>query len=420
MPLTKLRRTNSGLADDVDPRSRFEDLVDQLDELQPGQRRTQAEVRSAAAERHVGRRRRPTGVEAQRIIEHRLVEVGRGVPHDDLVAGRDLGAGELGVGRGGPPEVQDRRRVADDLLGRRDAQESTDRPRTRSNCSAKSARCSARCDIADRVVSFPAKIISRKKLVNSASVRRSPSTSASMSLVTRSSVGRARRRRRAPRGVVVDAVRRRAVERQQAQLGGVAVGRRVERFVRRARDQVVGQLDHEVVVRLRHAHDVADHPDRDRLGDRARPSRRRRPRSRASRRAATRRRMAVGSPARGVGVNAALTRRRRRVCIGGSRSIIDARASSGVGVDVVDLDVADLGGVRRRVAAHLDQVGVAGHRPEARAVAGSAVPEQPGRCPDRRERVMGDPAVRTGPGRPGRRRSRGIIVRPRRVPRRRG
>ena len=44
-----------------------------------------------------------------------------------------------------------------------------------------------------RVVSLPAKTISRKKLVNSASVSRSPSTSASMSLVTRSSAGSARR-----------------------------------------------------------------------------------------------------------------------------------------------------------------------------------------------------------------------------------
>ncbi len=260
----------------------------------------------------------------------------------------------------------------------------------RANCSGQAARCSARCDIADRVVSLPAKIISRKKLVNSASVRRSPSTSDSMSLVIRSSAGSGATSFAEVAGVGEDAVRSRRVERQQAQLGRVAVGRRVEGLRGRARHQVIGQLDHEVVVLGRDAHDVADDPDGDGLGDRRHPV----PAAVANEAVE-----AVDDPGPdGVGVALHVTWR-ERCADEAAQTGVDGRVEidhrgpgvERVGVDVVDLDVAHRGGIGTRIARHLDQVGVAGHRPEATVVAGARrVPRQPGPCPELGEDVMGD------------------------------
>ena len=59
---------------------------------------------------------RAVDVEAEGVVEHVLVAVGRDVPHHDLVAGLDLLAADLGVGGGGAAEVEHRRRPAQDLL----------------------------------------------------------------------------------------------------------------------------------------------------------------------------------------------------------------------------------------------------------------------------------------------------------------
>ena len=82
---------------------------------------TGAEVRATGPERDV-RVGIAADVEAQRVIEDRLVEVARDEPVGDLVVLLDLLAAELGVAGGGAAEVVDRGRPAEDLVGRRSGQ----------------------------------------------------------------------------------------------------------------------------------------------------------------------------------------------------------------------------------------------------------------------------------------------------------
>ena len=86
----------------------LEHLVEQAADLEAREVRAEAEVRAAAAEGDV-RVRVAADVEAVGVREHRLVAVRGGVEHDDLLARADRDAAELGVARGGAPELHDRR-----------------------------------------------------------------------------------------------------------------------------------------------------------------------------------------------------------------------------------------------------------------------------------------------------------------------
>ena len=105
------RQVRGARRSDAAIQHRFE----QYRELHAGQVGAETEVGPAAAEGDlciVG----SADVELLGPIEHRLVPIGRRVPHDDLVACGDLGSGQFGVHCGGSSHVQDRRRPADDLL----------------------------------------------------------------------------------------------------------------------------------------------------------------------------------------------------------------------------------------------------------------------------------------------------------------
>ncbi|MFT3801018.1 MAG: hypothetical protein QM766_07340 [Burkholderiaceae bacterium] len=102
---------------DLDVRQARQQFGEEHAGFEPGQVGAQAEV-SAVAERQM-----PVGlagdVELVGTLEHRLVAVGRGEADQDLVAGADLAAAQLGIGRRGAPELDDRRREAQHLLDRR-------------------------------------------------------------------------------------------------------------------------------------------------------------------------------------------------------------------------------------------------------------------------------------------------------------
>ncbi len=136
---------------------------------------------------------------------------------------------------------------------------------SRSRCAGCSSSVSSPFDIAWRVVSLPAVTSSRKKRSNSCSVRRSPSISASISRVVRSSRGSRRRSRRQRVGVGEHLRRRRARERAGARTetrsaspcgelaGVVGVG---------VAEHPVAELDEVAPVLERHAHQLAQDPHR--------------------------------------------------------------------------------------------------------------------------------------------------------------
>ena len=95
-----------------------EELFEHDADLDAGQVGTEAEVRAAATEADMVVRR-ATDVEPHRIVEHRLVAIGREVVHDHRITCGDGDPGDLGVLRRGPPELHDRARPTDDLLGHR-------------------------------------------------------------------------------------------------------------------------------------------------------------------------------------------------------------------------------------------------------------------------------------------------------------
>src|SRR4029079_4073484 len=106
-----------GLGDEVhvgDPRQH---LLEDDAQLYAGEVGAQAEVVAAATERDL-LRWLARDVEAERVFEHRLVAVGRDVPHHDLVALGDLAPLELGRRGGRAAEVVHGRRPAQDLLDR--------------------------------------------------------------------------------------------------------------------------------------------------------------------------------------------------------------------------------------------------------------------------------------------------------------
>ena len=114
-PLMKLDRTPGDLPAHLQLQVPGQQLLQEHAHLQPGQPRSQAEVRPAAAEGDVA-----VGVSAQvqrvRIGEGLLVVVGRQVPGHDLVARRHGNPGDLGVGDGRAPEMDLRGGVAQNLL----------------------------------------------------------------------------------------------------------------------------------------------------------------------------------------------------------------------------------------------------------------------------------------------------------------
>src|SRR5262245_4314524 len=113
-----------GRAGDLEVGDAARDLAEHHAHLAAREVRSEAVVRAGAAEADV-LVRRARDVEAIGVAEDVLVAVRRVVPEHDLLAGADLLAGQLGVARGGPPEVDDRARPADELLerSRRDALE---------------------------------------------------------------------------------------------------------------------------------------------------------------------------------------------------------------------------------------------------------------------------------------------------------
>jgi hypothetical protein len=131
-----------------------------------------------------------------------------------------------------------------------------------------SAKAMAPWVMAVRVVSLPANTSTWKKLRYSDADSRSPSSSAWTSWVTRSSRGSTRRSAPIRSPYSYRAWLAGAGEREQAQLGGVAVGvGRQRRTIAGALDEVVGELDEEVGVLHGHTQDRQDHPDGQRRGD---------------------------------------------------------------------------------------------------------------------------------------------------------
>ena len=88
-----VRARRSGPASSRSLESR-QDLLEHDPDLHPGQRRAQAEV-GPVTEGDVGVGA-PADVEAKRVLEHLLVEVGRRPPQGDLVALGDALRAELG------------------------------------------------------------------------------------------------------------------------------------------------------------------------------------------------------------------------------------------------------------------------------------------------------------------------------------
>ena len=232
--------------------------------------------------------------------------------------------------------------------------------------------------------------MSRKKLANSSSVRRSPSISASISLVTRSSCGSAAAAPAQIERVLVEGVGGGRVERQQPQRRRVAVRVGRQRRARRTSDEMVRQLDHQAVVGFGHAENVADHTDRDRLGDELDPV------------APTGGRELVERCSHPVAdgrcVRLHVPRGERRADEAPEPGVdrwvhVDHRGPGveRILVDVVDLDVADRRRKRLRGAADGDDVGVAGDDPVAVVdLTVDGVPDEAGRVPDRGERSVRD------------------------------
>ena len=101
--LMKPDSTNVGGPGHLHLRVARQRLLEHDPQLQPRQRGAEAEVPAAGAERLV--LGVAAHVEAVGVLVARRVAVGGDVPHDDLVALADRLAGELGVARGGAPEV---------------------------------------------------------------------------------------------------------------------------------------------------------------------------------------------------------------------------------------------------------------------------------------------------------------------------
>ena len=99
----------------------MDELLEHDPDLHTGQVGAEAEVRAAAAEADVfvgGAQ----DVEAERVVEHVFVAVGRDVPDADLVARRHGLAPQHGVPSDVAAEVHDRGRPTHDLLGGRPGQ----------------------------------------------------------------------------------------------------------------------------------------------------------------------------------------------------------------------------------------------------------------------------------------------------------
>src|SRR5947209_14570933 len=101
-------------AGDLDPREAPERLLEHHLQLQPCERRAEAEVTAARAERLV--LGFAAEVEVVRVLVARLVAVGGDVPHHDLLALLDLLPVQLGVAGRRAAEVRERRKHAQRLL----------------------------------------------------------------------------------------------------------------------------------------------------------------------------------------------------------------------------------------------------------------------------------------------------------------
>ena len=207
MPLMKFERSRRAGPALCEARHPGEQLLEHHPRLEPGEARAEAEVRTSGAERDV-LVRCATDIEAVRVGELLFVAVRRRVPHGDLVALADRLARELGVGARGATEVDDRRDPAQHLLDRGGEEREVGWSRARSSGCSNSV--SMPPVIRLRVVSLPAFMRSMKNRSTSIGVRRSPSTSARRSTLSRSvpspparsrAAGRRRRTSRpSPRG----------------------------------------------------------------------------------------------------------------------------------------------------------------------------------------------------------------------------
>ena len=224
---------------------------------------TKAEVRSSAAEREVVCRV-AGDVEAVRIGILGGVAVAGRVPDDHLVACGDPRACDLGVDQGGAPEVPDRRSEAHDLLGR-GAVERRIRLQQRELVRVLGEREHAERDRhARRLV--PGHDDQRERVVEVARAHR-----AAIDLGVHEQRHHVVLGLRTTSGVVAPAdlaelQRRRAAEGHEAVLLGVGVGELVVEPVGglAADEHHVAELHEPVEVLLRQAHQVAEHPDRDR------------------------------------------------------------------------------------------------------------------------------------------------------------
>ena len=99
----------------------LDERFEQADRLQPGEVGAEAEVRATGPERDV-RIGLARDVQLVRAVKDAFIPVGRGVPEQDLLAGRDRLTTDLRVSSEGAGEVRHRSHPAQELLDRhRDA-----------------------------------------------------------------------------------------------------------------------------------------------------------------------------------------------------------------------------------------------------------------------------------------------------------
>ena len=307
-------------------------------DLQLGEVGAEAEVRAAAAEGDVRVvRRRARDVEAERVGEHLLVEVGRHVPDDDLVAGPDRlrraarrrGSPCAGSAAPATTSAGSSSPALPDELGS---------SRRRRHCSRCSISASMPCAIAWRVVSLPATTSSQEHRVELA-LGQPPAVDLGVDeLATRGRPAAAAAARRRLVAVLEELERGRAAERQQP------VARRSRR-VGRARSASSGSVlpimrSPQSISRSSSAWGTPRMRPSTRIGSCSRSPRRSRTRPGAARRRGSPRSARAAAPRRPpppAGVKRGPTSPRRRVCSGGSVSSIDLRASMLLRVEVLEV-----------------------------------------------------------------------------------
>ena len=183
------REQTVGLAGDLDVGHPGEQLPEHDRDLAASQVGAEAEVRAGPTEPHVvvGL---PGQVEGERVVEDVLVAVGRVVEEDDLLPGLELLVAQAGEA------VVVRRKWITGVAGRSRRPPWGQALEVGGHFCALGRVLGQRLKpwlMALRVVSLPATVSRTKKEPSSASVRRSPSTSALASAEVRSSVGSRRR-----------------------------------------------------------------------------------------------------------------------------------------------------------------------------------------------------------------------------------